>query len=106
MSNDLQENVFPLTYPPTKEQANNKGNVLFYAKGHGWYMGWFYRPHMEHTTHWTYAPDDLNIPIDSDETTNLAFKAWLKQYPKDCFGAESMALMKMGFLGGWRRGQP
>ena len=106
MSDNLPENVFPVGYLPTKEQANNKGKVLWYAKGYGWYLGWFGSPHMDDTSHWTYAPDDLNIPVDSPEATNKAFETWLKEFPKDCFGAETRAIMKMGFLGGWRRGQP
>jgi hypothetical protein len=44
---------------PTKLQANNKGQVLWYAKGHGWYISKWNLGYMSQTTHWTYAPDDL-----------------------------------------------
>jgi hypothetical protein len=46
MLNDLPENIYSVDCMPTKAQANNKGKVLWYAKGHGWYLGWFQTNHV------------------------------------------------------------
>jgi hypothetical protein len=106
MQNDPPENVYSVEFPPTKAQANNKGEVLWYAKGFGWYKGWFHMAHMKNTSHWTYLPDDLGIEPDSAEVQDEAFDAWVKQYPEGCFDSSTVAILKLGYVGGWRRGQP
>lgn len=105
MHDDLPENVYPISFLPTKAQANNKGNVLWYAKGLGWYIGWFQHPYMKETSHWTYAPDDLNIEPDPADVIDKAFDTWVSQYPESCFDSVSSALLKLGYMGGWKRGQ-
>ena len=107
MANDLlPENVHSVDYMPTKSQANNKGNVLWYAKGYGWYLGYFQLPYMRDTSHWTYAPDDLNLEPDTVDTVRNAFEAWIKTFPEDAFDTGAMALLKLGYVGGWKRGNP
>ena len=105
MQSDLPEHVYLAEVPPTKAQANNKGEVLWYAKGFGWYKGWFDMPYMKDTTHWTYLPDDLGLEPEPTDTKDQAFEAWLKQYPEGCFDPSTTAILKLGYLGGWRRGQ-
>ena len=120
MLNDLPENIYSIALwgdvdcMPTKKQANNRGKVLWYAKGHGWYMGNFQHPYMDNTSHWTYAPDDLRFPDlpwaslgiepDTVDTKDQAFETWIKQYPEGCFDPSTVAILKLGYLGGWRRG--
>jgi hypothetical protein len=89
---------------PTKAQANNKGKVLWYAKGHGWYLGSFTYKCMKDTSHWTYAPDDLGLEPDTTDTVRKAFDAWITTFPEDSFDVASTALLKLGFVGGWKRG--
>lgn len=105
MQDDLPENIYTIDCPPSWGQGNNKGNVLWYAKGFGWYIGWFKHPYMEDTSHWTYMPDDLAIQPDTVDTKDQAFETWIKQYPENCFDPSTVALLKFGYLGGWRRGQ-
>ena len=104
MQNDLPENIYSVDCMPTKAQANNKGKVLWYAKGHGWYLGWFQSPYMSSTTNWTYAPDDLNLDPDTVDTVRKAFESWIKTFPEDSFDVASTALLKLGYVAGWKRG--
>jgi hypothetical protein len=77
MLNDLPENIYSVDCMPTKAQANNKGKVLWYAKGHGWYLGWFQSPYMGGTTTLDLCmPDDLNLdPDDRRLTVRKAFES-------------------------------
>jgi hypothetical protein len=59
MQNDLPENVFPISHAPTEESGNKKGMILWYAKGHGWYISNWCLGYMPQTTHWTYMPEDI-----------------------------------------------
>ena len=76
MSNDLQENVFPVGYAPTKESGNKKGEILWYANGFGWYVSQWHLAYMPQTTHWTYMPEDLDIPSDEELLSREAFSVW------------------------------
>lgn len=101
METNLPENIFPISYPPTKEQANNECRVLFYAKGFGWYSGIFTRPHMDDTTHWTYLPDD---PVAADPKVECEkhFQQWIATFPKE-MGGIAQEFMRCAFNEGWRR---
>jgi hypothetical protein len=105
MLSDLPENIYSVDRMPTKAQANNKGKVLWYAKGHGWYLGWFDQPCMGGTTNWTYAPDDLNLDPDTVDTVRKAFESWIKTFPEDSFDVASEALVRLGYVAGWKRGE-
>ena len=105
MLNDLPENIYSVDCMPTKAQANNKGKVLWYAKGHGWYSGWFERPYMGGTTHWTYAPDDLCIEPTTIETIRKSFEAWMQTFPPDSIDPAASGLLKLGYVAGWKRGE-
>jgi hypothetical protein len=76
MQNDLPENIYSVDDMPTKLQANNKGQVLWYANGHGWYISKWNLGYMSQTTHWTYMPEDLDIPLDEKVLKQEAFAAW------------------------------
>ena len=104
MQQDLPENIYSIDFPPTKAQANNKGKVLWYAKGHGWYSGWFQSAYMKDTSHWTYAPDDLCIEPDTIDTVRKAFDVWVETFPPDSLEPAALALLKLGYVAGWKRG--
>jgi hypothetical protein len=76
MQNDLPENVFPISYAPTEESGNKKGEILWYANGHGWYISKWNLGYMSQTTHWTYMPEDLDIPLDEEVLKQEAFAVW------------------------------
>jgi hypothetical protein len=74
MQNDLPENVFPISYAPTEESGNKKGDILWYANGHGWYISKWNLGYMSQTTHWTYMPEDKEInsePEPADDARRL-----------------------------------
>ena len=105
MQNDLPENIYSVDCMPTKAQANNKGKVLWYAKGHGWYLGWFQSPYMSSTTNWTYAPDDLGLEPDTIDTIRAGFEVWVKTFPPDSLDPAALGLLKLGYVAGWKRGE-
>ena len=76
MSNNLPENVFPISYAPTEESGNKKGEILWYANGFGWYMSRWNLGYMPQTTHWTYMPEDLDIPSDEMKLKQEVFSVW------------------------------
>ena len=39
MTFSLPEDLHPIEFAPTKNQANSNGEVMFYAEGYGWYSG-------------------------------------------------------------------
>ena len=99
-SNELPENVYPISCMPDKLQANNKGNVLWYCKQFGWYTGYFHRPVHSNTTHWTLLPDEPKVYTDPRLEREAAFDKWLSQFPAD-LDASAISLIKMGFVGGY-----
>lgn len=105
MVNDLPENIYSIDYMPTKAQANNQGKVLWYANGHGWYLGSFTYKCMKNTSHWTYAPDDLCIEPDTIDTILKAFDGWMQTFPPGFIDPTASALLKLGYVAGWRRGK-
>jgi hypothetical protein len=105
MQHDLPENVYSADFPPTKAQANNVGKVLWYAKGHGWYLGSFMFKCMNNTSHWTYAPDDLGIEPDTIDTIRAAFEVWAKTFPPDSLDPAALGLLRLGYVAGWKRGE-
>lgn len=100
MSSEFPENVYSIEFKPDKAQANNKGQVLWFCKQFGWYKGYFVQPIHPGTTHWTFLPDEPEVTADPKEEREAAFKAWLSQFPAEAEGT-AIALMKMGFVGGW-----
>ena len=105
MLNDLPENIYSVDCMPTKAQANNKGKVLWYAKGHGWYLGSFMFKCINDTSHWTYAPDDLCIEPTTIESIRKAFEAWMQTFPPDSIDPAASGLLKLGYVAGWKRGE-
>ena len=70
--------MFPISYAPTEESGNKKGEILWYANGFGWYVSQWHLCYMPQTTHWTYMPEDLNIPSDAELLDQAAFERWIK----------------------------
>ena len=83
MTSSLPEDLHPIEFAPTKNQANSNGEVMFYAEGYGWYSGHFSRPHMPSTTHWTLLPDRPPTTL-SNKASQLDLKLkqtkWLAPY--------------------------
>jgi hypothetical protein len=77
MSNNLPENVFPISYAPTQAAGNSKGEILWYANGFGWYVSQWHLGYMPQTTHWTYMPEDLNIPSEAELLKQGLFDRWV-----------------------------
>lgn len=105
---DLPDGVYPVSTPPTKLDANNKGDVLWFCPQHGWYKGWFQNAHFNKSTHWARIPDAPDVPTVEDVAAerDAAFERWMDQFPTQVDPAAA-ALMKCGFVGGYTyRGQP
>lgn len=105
MQSDLPENIYSVDFLPTKAQANNQGKVLWYAAGHGWYLGSFTYQVYKNTSHWTYAPDDLCIEPDTIDTIRKGFEGWMKGFPPGAIDPAAEGLLKLGYVAGWRRGE-
>lgn len=107
-ASDLPVGVYPVSTPPTKLDANNKGNVLWFCPQHGWYKGWFQDAHFNKSTHWARIPDAPEVPTVEDVAAerDAAFKRWLDQFPTQ-LDPTAVALLRSGFDGGYTyRGQP
>lgn len=79
-TNDYQfpdEDVYPATTMPTKEQANAEGHVLWFAEGYGWYVAWFNAAHMPNTTHWTLIPD-RPVCSNGNALRDAEFDKWIR----------------------------
>ena len=104
MSNNLPENVFPISYAPTQAAGNDKGNILWYANGFGWYIsGWNYG-YMPDTSHWTYMPEDLNIPSEAEQVRHAAFEQWRATALAHGLDQDYYEGAEIGFYAGWERG--
>jgi hypothetical protein len=92
-----------MSYAPTKEQANKKGEILWYANGHGWYISKWNYGYMPQTTHWTYMPEDLNIPSEAELLKQAAFETWASSRQGMLSDKENV-LLRIAFHAGWERG--
>ena len=104
---NLPTGVYPVATLPTKLDANNKGDVLWFCPQHGWYKGWFQMSHLKGTTHWARIPDAPDVPSPTDVVAerDAAFKRWLDQFPTQ-LDPTAVALLRPGFDGGYTyRGQ-
>jgi hypothetical protein len=97
---NLPENVYPTTNPPTRDSGNAKGQILWYAKGHGWYVASWSCPFMPDTVYWTFMPEDLGIA--GPDPVLKAFEAWAKA----CDLAPARRdVAWVSFKEGWTRGK-
>jgi hypothetical protein len=102
-SDTLDENIYLLrTDPPTKDDADEKGNVLYFCPRFGWYSGYFIKPHMDGTTHWTYLPHRPPALPDPAVESDTHFNDWLKSFPTK-FEDSVIALFRLGWNAGWKR---
>ena len=76
MTSSLPEDLHPIEFAPTKNQANSNGEVMFYAEGYGWYSGHFSRPHMPSTTHWTLLPDRPPTTLSNEARCEASYQTW------------------------------
>jgi hypothetical protein len=107
MSNNLPENVFPISYVPPEEAGNKKGEILWYANGFGWYVSKWNMAYMPCTTHWTYMPEDLDIPSDEELLNREAFATWYKANISHVFFDEQeLKVTRQAFDAGRKLGRP
>jgi|GEM_PF-2401526 len=104
-STDLEENIYVLyDWRPGKEDADDKGNVLYFKPGFGWYSGYWQRPHMEGTTHWTYLPKQPPVAEDPSLKRDEQFKQWLSTFPAEARIEDlPVSLLRLGWNAGWDR---
>lgn len=97
--NTLPENVYSLIdNPPTKDQANEDGKVLYYSPGFGWYQGYWANCHLSGTTHWTFCPDTPPGQADLNAFVVSRFEHWLSTFPTE-FDASAKTLILLGWKG-------
>ena len=104
MSNNLPENVFPISDAPTQESGNQKGEILWYANGHGWYVSKWNFSYMPETSHWTYMPEDLGIPSEAEQVRHAAFERWKDSALAYGLNQDYYEGAQIGFFAGWKRG--
>jgi len=97
MISHLPEDLYPIEHPPTKGVANDRGEVMFYAEGFGWYVGHFASPHMPNTTHWTLLPDRPPAALTSEARCEASFKSW-------CLGREITPVGKEFLMPAYKAG--
>ena len=99
--------MFPISYAPTEESGNKKGEILWYANGHGWYISNWRLGFMSETTHWTYMPEDLDIPSDKELLNREAFATWYKANISHVFFDEQeLKVTRQAFDAGRKLGRP
>ena len=97
------EDVYSVLDMPTKAQANASGEVLWYARGHGWYVGNFWGGHMPRTTHWTLMPDRPDHDED-DALRDVQFEKYMQGFSKEVREALKSTMVS-AFNDGWNRGR-
>ena len=98
--------MFPISYAPTKESGNRKGEILWYANGHGWYMSQWNLGYMPQTSHWTYMPEDLDIPSEEEVLKREAFEIWFKGNVPHSMDEQELKLTRQAFEAGRDCGRP
>lgn len=99
----LAENVYQLDKDkPTKDDADQNGQVMYYAPSYGWYAGYYYKPHMTGTTHWTYLPERPPTLADPTIERDKKFSQWITTFPTK-FEDSVVALMRLGWNAAWER---
>jgi len=97
------ENVYTVSVMPTKAQANASGEVLWYAQGHGWYVGNFWGGYMPRTTHWTLIPHRPDHNED-EALRDIQFEKYMQGFSKEVREALKSTYLT-AFNDGWMRGR-
>lgn len=99
----LDVNVFIISdCKPDKDDADANGQVLYYSPDIGWYQGYFYKPHMTGTTHWTYLPKRPPSLEDPTIQRDKKFNEWLVTFPTK-FEDAVVALFRLSWNAAWER---
>lgn len=95
----LPENVFAFpTMPPGHDDADPKGNVLWFHPAHGWQQGWWKMPIFAGCTHWTYCPTSPSEQESREARSDRLFAAWIASFNHN-FDDAARSLMKLGWDG-------
>jgi len=98
----LPENVYSIIdNPPTREQADNKGRVLYYSASAGWSSGYYAGSYMKDVTHWTFCPEAPPVVESPSERVEHKFNVWMKEAHPDADPA-LRSLLRMGFFAAFK----
>lgn len=84
--------------PPVHDDADLKGNVLWFHPVQGWHQGWWRQPIFTGSTHWTYCPTSPPEQESQEAKSNRLFAAWTASLNHNLDDA-ARSLMKMGWDG-------
>ena len=98
--------MFPISYAPTEKSGNEKGEILWYANGHGWYVSRWNLGYMPQTTHWTYMPEDLDIPSEEELLKQEAFSTWIGGNVPLVMNEQEREIAWLAFNAGRELGRP
>jgi len=100
---ELEENVYLLKdTQPKAEDADSNGNVLYFCASYGWYSGYWQKPHMQGTTHWTYLPYCPPALEDSKVVSDRKYQEWMRTFPAE-FDPAANSLIRLGWNAAWER---
>lgn len=102
---DLQENVYLLSdWKPSKEDSDDNGNVLYFSPRIGWYQGYWTKPYMDGSTHWTYLPLKPPAAEDPKAKRDREFEKWFATFPiKEGDSNLIKSLVRVGWDAAWDR---
>jgi len=94
------ENVYLLTdQRPCKDDADQRGHVLYYSQSVGWHQGFWGKSHMPDATHWTYLPERPPAVVPREHLLETAFNRWQDNaFPK--VEPAVKLLLRLGFMAG------
>jgi len=96
------ENVYLLAdVKPCKQDANEKGLLLYYSRSVGWHVAYYANSHMPDVTHWTYLPERPPIKETLEERLDQSFDRWVnRMFPR--VEPATRALLRLGYEAGYQ----
>jgi len=99
----LPEDVFPFpSMPPSKDDADELGYVLWFHPVHGWCQGMWKWPTFTGCTHWTYIPPRPPGKESAEDKCERLFTEWAASFDHS-FDKAATALMRMGWNGAFKK---
>lgn len=97
----LGENIYDIgKVSPTKDDADAKGNVLYYSPSLGWMQGLWMRTWRDDVTHWTYCPETPPVQEDKVVKMERTFNQWVNDKFPNIETAAKM-LLRLGYEAGF-----